>query len=127
MPAGRHLTKISLPSVFLCRESCSRQTRSLPRAGLCRVRHSTKDSLSSARQKALGKAPSTWQSHSSDSKCNLQYKIVLCTVVYTTCWRWPNPSTILELKKKHCASVNVHQNLYRTYTVLYHYYHKHYY
>jgi hypothetical protein len=41
--------KISLLSLILCREFCSRQTRSLPRARLCRVRHS-------AKRRALGKA-----------------------------------------------------------------------
>jgi hypothetical protein len=55
-PSVWHSAMISLPSVFLCRESCSRQTWSLPRAGLCRVRYSAKASLLSARQKALGKA-----------------------------------------------------------------------
>jgi hypothetical protein len=52
-PSVWHSAKISLPSVFLCRESCSRQTGSLPRVGLCRVPD----------KKALGKAPSTRQSH----------------------------------------------------------------
>jgi hypothetical protein len=58
-PSVAHSAKKSLPSVLLCRESCSQQTSSLPRAGLCRVRRSVKASLSSARQKAFDKAPST--------------------------------------------------------------------
>ena len=66
-PLPRAALRRVLSSVLLCRESCSRQTPSLPRAGLCQVRHSAKASLPSARQKALGKASSTRQSPDSGS------------------------------------------------------------
>jgi hypothetical protein len=49
--AERRLRRV-FGSVFLCRESCSRQTGSLPRVGLCRVWRSAKASLPSARQKS---------------------------------------------------------------------------